>query len=247
MSFINSSVLVLDDTGAVHDYQASVSSPITIGIPAGASGFWTWVLSRAGFTKLVQTFDATGGGNFEANTNQQQRQQPSGVAMFTGSVDGNLTVSFDLSNPAQPRCFIDVGDATVHPQAILDEVETALETQDGCRFLALTNGAVVDYASLPAGEFLFMDTGYRIRRAAIGDVNATVGAFVVSADGVVVDSANGSVTFLSSPLTSSDVALAVWGANRADFDDPGTTGRALRTINENVKKASLLVPASDDV
>jgi len=209
-------MLVLDDTGATNTFATGVSSPQSVAIPAGATGTWTWVVSRAGYSSQIGTIAASGGGSFSASPAPTQRLQPSGVAMYTGTTDANLAISFDLSTPGSERCFIDIGNATVSPQTILDEVEDALETEDGGKFLAATSGAECTFAGLAAGDFLFMGTGYRIRRASAGDSNATVAAFVISSDGVVVDNTNGDVAFLSSNLNADAVASAVWDALLSD-------------------------------
>ena len=47
-----------------------------------------------------------------------------------------------------------------------------------------------------------MSTGWRLKRASVGDVNATLGAFVQSADGTAVDGVNGGIEFLTSSTTA---------------------------------------------
>jgi hypothetical protein len=59
------------------------------------------------------------------------------------------------------------------------------------------------------GDYLFLSTGWRLRRASAGDANATLNAFAVSADGTVVDDVNGGVQFLNSDSPTA-IAAAVW-------------------------------------
>jgi hypothetical protein len=210
MSFSNSSVIVLTDAGAVHQFDTAQSSPYSITFPAGSTGTWTWIVSRAGYTCQSGTFDASTGGLVSASPSPTVRLQPNGSNMYTGTTDALVSISFDLTSGLE-RCFIDIGNGTPDINAIMDEIEDALETEDGCRFLAATACAECTLAELAAGDFLFMGTGYRVRRASAGDINATVPAFCISVDGLVVDGANGGVAFLSSNLSASDVADAVWG------------------------------------
>ena len=231
MSFFDSSVLVLDDSAAVRFFQTNQNGPVQVSIPAGETGVWTWVVSRAGFTCQTGTFDITGGGVRSAGPTPATRLQASGAMMFTGSVSANVSVTFDLT-PAAERCFIDIGDDSVTGQEVLDAVETALTTQEGCQFFAASGCSEVTLANLSAGTFLFMGTGYRIRRRDPADVNATVGAFVISVDGVPVDGANGSVTFLSSS-TSQDVAAAVWNYLESNSTVPDSMKDALQTSRDH--------------
>ena len=209
MAFTDSSVLIATNTGAVHSFQTAQASPVSINFPASATGTWSWIVSRPGYTCQSGTFDATNGGLISITPAPTARLQPSGALMYTGSNSVDLSISFSLTAGAE-RCFINIGDATVSPQAILDELEDALVTEDGCRFLSATRCSEATFASLAAGNFLFLGTGYRIRRAAVANSNATVGAFCISADGQVVDNTFGDVAFLSSNLDITGVASAVW-------------------------------------
>lgn len=239
MAFTNSSVLILDDTATVHSFQTGQDSPVAVSIPAGSTGTWTWVVSRAGHSTQLGTFDTTGGGFDTASPTPTQRLQPSGTPMFTGTIDPNIQIVFDLQ-PGNQRCFIDIADASVSAQAVLDAVETALETQEGCEFLAVTSGSEIGLASLSAGNFLFMGTGYRFRRAAVGDVNATVGAFALSVDGAPTDGVNGSVSFLSASLTADEIATAVWDSLRTAHIVDGSMGQAQsRTLSQASLAAAL--------
>lgn len=240
MSFSNSSVIVVDNLGAVFDFQTNQSSPYEITFPAGSTGIWTWVVSRAGYTCQSGTFDAALGGLVSASPQPEIRLQPNGSTMYEGTTDANLSISFDLTTPGSERCFINIGNATVGIQAIIDEIEGALESQDGCRFLVATNCSECSIAELASGNFLFMGAGYRIRRAAPGDVNATVSAFCISSDGVVVDGINGDVAFISSNLTAAEVGEAVWDSLLASHTVPSSFGSFVKTLALELTSQSIV-------
>jgi len=201
MAFTNSSTLILNDSDVTHDYQTSQSSPLSVNIPSGASGTWEYVVSRAGYEQINGEFNPSGGGTFNFPISQTQRLQPNGDPMYTGTTSSLVAVSFDVSDPGDPFCYIDIGDGQADAQAVIDEIEDALETEDGCKFLAFTDGSQVTFANLSAGTFLFMGTKYRLRALAGGQANTAVGAFVISTDGTPVDGSNGSVAFLSANNT----------------------------------------------
>jgi len=83
MAFTKSSTLILTDTDATHDFQTSQSSPLNVNIPAGATGTWEYVVSRAGYEQINGEFSPSGGGNFDFPVAQIQRLQPSGNPMYT--------------------------------------------------------------------------------------------------------------------------------------------------------------------
>lgn len=197
MSFSNSSILVLNDTGTTESYLTNQSSPLSINIPSGSTGTWTWVVSRAGYSSQLGTFDTTGGGVDSASPTPAVRLTPTGSNMYTASSDTNVTIVFDLSI-GNEKCFIDIGDGSVSPQAIIDEIEVALETEDGCKFLASSGGSESSIAILAGQTYLLLGTQYRVRRETVGDANASVESFVISADGTPLDGVNGGVQFLTS-------------------------------------------------
>lgn len=237
MTFINSSVIVVDNVGSTVFFDTNQDGPLTINIPAGATGTYTWVVSRAGFTCQTGIFDATGGGARTGAPVPLVRLQPDGRTMFTNQPLPAVNIDFDLSG-VEPRAFIDIPDQSVTAQQVLDTVEIALETQPGLEFLARTDCSEITLAELSAGNFLFMGTGYRFRRAAPGDVNATVGAFPISADGVPLDGSNGSVTFLSSSLPE-DVAQAVWDYLESNPTIAGSMKDALQKTRDHAKAIDL--------
>ena len=223
MAFTNSSVLVLTDAGVTHSYQTAQSSPLSVAIPAGSTGTWTWVVSREGYSTQIGTFDTTGGGLDSASPTPSQLTQANGAVLFTGSSSANVAIVFDLTSGSE-TCFIDIGDGSVTAQQVIDEIETALLTEDGCKFLAASSGSQSTFSVLAGQTYLLLGSQYRVRRAATGDVNAAIEAFAISADGTPLDGVNGGVQFLaaSEGLTAQEVYdLFVSGSNAEAFKASG--------------------------
>lgn len=213
MTFVNSSIILIDDVGDTRDYRANVDSPVSFIIPQGSTGTWTWVVDKEGFTCQSGSIDATTGGLYTNSANPIQLIQPNGTPMYTGTTSPLLDVSF-----AGDKCFIDIGNGRVTGQEVHNEVENALVTQAGCEFLAKNNCSIVTFIALSAGNFLFLGQGFRIRRRSPSDVNALVAAFAVPIDGVVVDGANGGVSFLSSNVE--ELSQAVWEYSQRTLNGP---------------------------
>lgn len=189
-------------------YQTEQDGPLSVAIPAGLDSEpprVDWVVSRAGQSKIVGSFDPTGGGVTSANVSPTTLTQPDGTTLYTGSSSSAVDVSFSGS-----ICYIDINNFAVSAQAIIDKIEDALETRDGCNFLVDTGGSQSILAVIGGQTYLLLGTGYRLRRQREEYVNATVNAFVVSADGTPVDGTNGSVQLLQSLDSSSLTAEQVW-------------------------------------
>ncbi len=203
-------VYLADGTGAQQDFEATVTGTYTFYLPITATGTWTWVVKKAGSKAATGNFSATVGGIVSVAVSTPQDMQPSGAAMYQGTSDANCTVSFTGTTEAD----IVIGNATVTNQAAYDTTERALITLAGMQWLA---GAKSDtsIATLIAGNFLFMTSGWRLIALNGSCPNAAIGAFVISTDGTPVNGANGPVAFLSSAqLTQADVvtALGTFGA-----------------------------------
>ena len=242
MAFTDSSVLVLTDAGVTHSYQTAQSSPLSIAIPAGSSGTWTWVVSREGYSTQIGTFDTTGGGLDSASPTPSQLTQASGAVLFTGSSSANVSIVFDLTDGSE-ICFIDVGDGSVTAQQVIDEIETALLTEDGCKFLVASNGSQSTFSVLAGQTYLLLGSQYRVRRASSGDVNAAIEAFAISADGTALDGVNGGVQFLaaSESITAQEVYdLFVSGSNAEAFKASGfsTFDPATDLVSANVLRVN---------
>lgn len=221
MAFSNSSVLIYDNAAnVVVSFEAAQSTPYSLIVGAAYEGVTLdYVISRAGYTKALGQF--VGGGAISLSSTPTERRDPDGTPTYTGTTNTNITISFAFSPSV--RCFISIADASVSSQTIVDEIEDALATEDGCRFLAETNGSTCIQAVLAGQTYLLLGQNYRLRRATAGDVNAAVDAYVISADGVPLDGANGGIQF----LTAQDIEKEVWGALTADNNTPGSFGKIL--------------------
>ena len=235
MAFTNSSVLVLTDTNTTYSYQTEQSSPISVAIPAGSTGTWKWVVSREGYSTQIGTFDTTGGGLDEASPTPSILTQANGATLFTGSTSAIINIVFDLT-VGNEICYIDIADGSVTAQQVIDEIETALLTEDGCKFLYARSGSQSTYSILAGQTYLLLGSGYRIRRESTSDVNASIEAFVISADGIPLDGVNGGVQFLiSSGLTAQQVYDLFTTGTNADIFKADLTGIATATDVTNAK------------
>lgn len=226
MSFTNSSVLIYNNaTNTVVDFQTNQATPLSVSLPGSQNGVaLEYVISRAGFNALRGSF--TGGGAIDISATPSERKTASGSNLFTGSSSPNVTINFDLTSGSE-TCFIDIGNGSVTAQQIVDELETALETQDGCQFLIERAGSQCTLEVLAGQTYLLLGTQYRVRRENTGDVNAAIEAFVISADGTPLDGANGGVQFLTT--TETNVGQEVWDYLLADANLAGSFGELIRT------------------
>jgi len=201
----NAAVYVQNGAGVQQDYQASVSGTYALNVAPGASGTWRWVVKRAGYEHATGTFLPGVGGLTAVAPSLAQKLNPDGSAMYQGTASALCSIAFSGTTNA----YIDIGNGAVGLQAAFDESEDALITAAGLTWLAGGKDDLSQFNSA-SGDFLFMTTGWRLRRASAGDVNATLNAFAQSADGVPVDGSNGSVQFLTSD-SATVIASAVWG------------------------------------
>ena len=213
LGLTSTAVYVKDDSDAEVDYVASVTGTYSLIIPFGSTGSWAWVTKRLGYRHAVGNFTASDGGNFINTPSMPEKLNPDGTAMYTGSTSLLCDVSFDGTTQAN----IDIGDGVVTLQEAFDESETALATNDGMIWLASGKSDTSQFNSA-GGDYFFLSTGWRLRRASAGDVNATIESFVIGADGTVVDGVNGSVQFLTSDSPTA-IAQAVLVALQGTFLD----------------------------
>lgn len=200
----DASVYVDDNADAEVDYQSSVTGSYSLIIPFGSTGAWSAVVKQAGYRHAVFNFTASDGGSFSWTPAQPEKLNPDGTSMYQGTTSSLVSVSFNGTTQAN----IDIGNGSAGLQATFDETEDALLTNDGMAWLASGKSDCSQFNSA-GGDYLFMSTGWRLRRASAGDVNATMNSFVVSADGIVVDGVNGGVQFLTSDSPTA-IASAVW-------------------------------------
>lgn len=224
-------VYVKDNSNAQVAYSASVTGTYERVIPFGSTGTWSAVTKPKGYRHAYSNFTASTGGTFLFTPSMPQKLNPDGSAMYTATPSALCAVSF--TGTAQAN--IDLGDGTVSLQAAFDETEDALVTNNGMIWLASGKSDTSQFNSA-GGDYLFLSTGWRLRRATAGDANATLNAFAVSADGTVVDDVNGGVQFLTS-----DSPTAIAAAVKVALD------ASLQIINTGVQKASKLTPHSTNL
>lgn len=202
----SAAVYVDDNADAQVDFSGSVTGSYSLIIPFGSTGSWSALVKRVGYRHAVYNFTASDGGNFVWYPSQPEKLNPDGTSMYQGTTSALVDVSFNGTTQAN----IDIGNGAASLQNVFDETEDALITNAGMIWLASGKSDCSQFNSA-GGDYLFMSTGWRLRRAVAGDVNATVNSFVVSADGVVVDGVNGGVQFLTSDSPTA-IAAAVWAA-----------------------------------
>lgn len=195
-------VCVHDNTGA--EVECGVQSgTYTLLIDPGATGSWAWAVNKQGYVFATGTFTPGTGGIFAVSPSCPQVLTPDGNPMYQGTTSALVSVSFSGG-----YAYIDIGDGTPTLQAIYDECEDALYTDEGIDWI-IDGGDGVSIFNSAGGDYLFMTGGWRLRRWHAGDDNATVPAFVQSVDGTPVDGTNGPVQYLTSDSPTS-IAAAVW-------------------------------------
>jgi hypothetical protein len=246
MAFSNSSVLIYNNSSnTVVSFESAQSTPYSVIVGAAYEGVMLdYVISRAGYTKSLGQF--VGGGAISLASTPIERKDPDGTPAYTGTTSANITINFAFSPSV--CCFIDIGNDSVSSQTIVDEIEDALETEDGCKFLAETSGSTSIQAVLAGQTYLLLGQNYRLRRATAGDVNASVDAYVISADGVPLDGANGGIQF----LIAQDLEKEIWGALTADNNTAGSFGKLLidtldSAISSRLATSGYTVPANADI
>jgi hypothetical protein len=122
--------------------------------------------------------------------------------MYTGSAPpGGLSVDWTTHPGGDPRILL--GDQSYNVIEVYDEVDRSMSSLDGLKWLANGYGDV-RIATLPAGNFLFMTTGWRVMQAVPGNDNAALNAFAISEDAQNVDNTNGPVSLISSTSALAD-------------------------------------------
>jgi hypothetical protein len=231
---LSSATVYLQNGSAVQqDYQASVSGTYTYNIPPGATGTWTWVVKRAGYTYARGTFTPGTGGVFSVVPTTPQKLSPDGTVMYAASTNSLVTVSFTGTTEVD----VNIGNGVVSVQNVLDATELALITNPGMVWLS-SKGECAEFISA-AGSFIFLSAGWRFKALNISSPNATVNGFAISTDGTPMNGVNGPVTFLSSSQAA-DVATAVWAALQASNIGAGTMGELLSKAEIQAQLAAAL-------
>jgi hypothetical protein len=203
----STSVAIYDNSGTQVDYVASASSTYSLFLTIPNTGTWKYVIHRPGYEAQIGSFNANALTSVAAIYTKILNAD--GSEAYEGSTSALLAVSFS----GTANGYLDIGDGAVTPQQCFDETEVALSTSDGMDWLAAGKASISSSESF-GGDFLYLSAGWRLRRASAGDVNATLQAFAVSADGIPVVGANGSVAYLTSDNPTA-IAQAVISAMNA--------------------------------
>jgi len=204
--------IIEDDNTTVNDRQISQTGTLVFNTPDGSSGTWCYIINREGYEPITGTYTADGI-DVIVDATQDEKTLSDGSSMYTGTTSAFLTVTTQADGS---RMNLRVADGAISAQVIFNEVEDALQTQDGMTYLC-NGGGQVSIALLPTGQFVFLKTNVRVIRDTAPDANATIEAFVQSTDGIVLDNTNGSVQFVT-PNNNVNI-VSVNGTDVTDIDD----------------------------
>lgn len=200
-------------------------------IPAATTGE-VWVIAhRRGSVPLRQQITLNPGNTVtvDASILNTRKLKPEGGEQVTVTADTNLSVTF----VGQTTARINVANALVTGQNIINTVETTLTSDGGLRWILERNSGV-DFANY-LGQTLFFGTGWRLRRLATTDVNAATFTFIVGADnGVVVENNGGGVSHNGVVTTGGSSGGSSGGDARVYYDSAagaGGTGTATAPFN----------------
>lgn len=235
-----SAVLVLDDTDSVIQYTDTESGTFNYTIPATASGTWKFISKTKGYGESIISKAADGVDvTFSALTPQDT--QPDGSLMYQGTTS---SLADSIAVPATPRLLIDIGNGAISPQIAYDTAEDELFTQDGLLYL-YAGGGRTSLAVLPGGNYFFQGPDVRLRVRTLGD-QSTLNAFAISEDGVVEDTTNGNVKFLST--TDADKIASHQGIVWVDPTSPYSgTSFPIGTLNQPVNNMPDAIYIADEL
>lgn len=166
------------------------------------AGLWAYAAKKTGYEHAVGAFSVAGGGRVTVQIGMGLIKQPNGQAMYTGSATpAGLSVDWTTSGDGTPR--IKLGDQSYNVIEVYDEVDRQMSSLDGLKWLANGYGDV-RIATLPAGNFVFLTTGWRFMQSAPGNDNAALNAFSISEDAQNIDNVNGPVSLISSTSALAD-------------------------------------------
>jgi hypothetical protein len=196
-----------NDNTTVQGRQTSQTGTVIYNVPNGSTGTWSYCINRAGYAPIIGTFSATGS-DVTVDATQSQKLLPDGSAAYTASTSAFLSV---VPQADGSRMNLRIGDGEAPVRSCFDEVEDALQTQDGMSYL-MNGGGEVSYVTLPTGAYLFYETAVRHIRDNAGDDGATIAAFVQSTDGTPLDNSNGDVKYftVSAAQVLSEYQYQIW-------------------------------------
>lgn len=188
---------VQDDLGALRLFTTVTTNEYVLYLlpQEQTSNDWIWSTKKTGFQHTSGEITVIGGGRIPIQVGVARILQPDGSQMFTtAGIPSTLTIDWTTSGDNTPRILL--GDQQYYIQDIYNAVDTAMSTLDGLKWIAKGNSDV-RIAILPAGNFIFLSTGWRFRVAIAGSSNSSVNGFAISTDAKSIDSSNGPVSLLS--------------------------------------------------
>ena len=195
LTFVNmtsSTVEIFNDSGVAVSRVSAQSSPYSYQPPAGSTGNWAFIADRVGYAPLRGSFSATGD-NATLDVDISQLLKSDNTPQYSGGTYPLITVVYDFVAPCM---CINIANGIVTCQQVMDASEDALLTANGMRWQKEQN-SLVRFDNLPGvGNILFFGINIRVKRASAGDVNSGVSGYISSIDGVVVDGANGGVSYV---------------------------------------------------
>jgi hypothetical protein len=203
--FTGTNKLYVEDELDVQRVFETVTTPsqVLYLLPAEqTAGLWTYATKKTGYEHAVGSFSVAGGGRVTVQIGMGVIKQPNGQAMYTGSAPpSGLSVDWTTHPGGDPRILL--GDQSYNIIEVYDEVDRSMSSLDGLKWLAAGYGDV-RIATLPAGNFVFLTTGWRFMQAVPGNDNAALNAFSISEDAQNVDNVNGPVSLISSTSALAD-------------------------------------------
>jgi hypothetical protein len=191
---------ISNSSGTQVAYTGPVTGTYTYKIPAGSTGTWSLCIRRQGYTARTLSFNGASTVQLSIDGTLVQATNFDGSATYTGTTSSDCTIALNSPSAGQVRADLQ---AAVASQIVFNMLEDALVTSAGI-CLAVT----AKYLADPLGFALFaMSTNLQLRRWHSGDVNAKILGIISQAGGTAVDTSNGGVDVVGTPimLTKQDV------------------------------------------
>lgn len=218
MSFKRVSMTISDDTNNIIQFKKNVSSPYKASLNRYEDGTtFRYLIKKAGYTANYGYFSS--GGLIPLSLSLSEKRNIKGESSYTDTESEDISISFSFE--PEITCFINIGNAVVSSQTIFDMTEKALTTQEGCRFLNMTNASECLFLKTNEENYLILGKNYRLKRRSHEDVNAGIDACPVSADGITSDLTNGAIKFSGTQI---------WDSLLSENQKEGSIGKAIQDI-----------------
>ena len=211
--------------GVTQFYGQASSSSEQVAISGDFDGeIWKRAIDREGYSPDVGSFTVVAGSTLPISVSLFEYELRDGSPMYSDSYPANISVSFDL---AIPQATITINNAQVSPQAIFDEVEHALLTEDGMAWHS-QQGTIVQWDDIiQGGKQLYLQAGWRL--FGIG-LNAGVIGIVGAVDDEIFAAGSGPVI----------IGSAYKEYTQADRDRDNKTSIAIEDIPTFVPQAIMI-------